>query len=593
MEHSDENARKRAEAAAAVTDWDQELKDIRSLYEPAPVLPPKKPAAPVKKAQKKRRPAYQPAPQYDHAVSEKESFFSRHRGALLIVLFVLIFALLLGVLCFALSKLKGDESKGDTILKHVSIAGVDVGGKTREEAEQALSNSFSQWEMVVSVNGTELVLSPQISGVTLDIPAAVAEAMEYGHAGSKLAQLEAYADSLSGSHSIGLLPYLELNRDGIRSRLDSLGDSFRQSAYSLSGEIPALSIELHNPLAQLPTLVLDLGCPGQGLDTDELMAQILAAYDEGKTYVEATAQVTTLLPQALDLDAVYQAVCMMPTKESYGCDFDIDSARAAVAAAQTGDVLRISMRYLEPLNADTSADFPDVLASCDTPHNQDANRNSNMELVCRMLNGLVIQPGEVFSFNEAVGERTMERGFLCASVYSNYSQAQPVGGGVIQNASALYVCAMLADLEILERESAQFQPGFVDPGMDAEVGWPGPDLKFRNNTGHPIKILCRLDESNLSTQLLGTDNRDYYVKMEYQISNFESPIVYQDVAAGTYENGAVIQRGVSGAYVQTYRCKYSTQTNECISRQPEAASNYPPTQTTVARVVSAPEEPAA
>ena len=47
MEHSDENTRKRAEAAAAVTDWDQELKDIRSLYEPAPVLPPK-PAAPAK-----------------------------------------------------------------------------------------------------------------------------------------------------------------------------------------------------------------------------------------------------------------------------------------------------------------------------------------------------------------------------------------------------------------------------------------------------------------------------------------------------------------------------------------------------------------
>ena len=592
MEHSDENARKRAEAAAAVTDWDQELKDIRSLYEPAPVLPPK-PAAPAKKAQKKRRPAYQPAPQYDHAVTEKESFFARHRTGILVALFALIFAFFLGMLCFAISKLSGSDSKGDTILKHVSIAGIDVGRMTREEAEQALRDSFSQWEMVVSVNGTELVLTPQISGVTLDIPGVVDEAMDYGHGGSKLAQLEAYADSLSGSHDIGLLPYLELNREGIRSRLDGLGDSFRQSAYSLSGEFPALSIDQHNPMAQLPTLVLDLGCPGQGLDTDALMAQILAAYDEGKTYVEAAAQVTTLLPQALDLDAVYQAVCMMPSKESYGCDFDVDSAKAAVDAAQTGDVLRISMRYLEPLNAATSADFPDVLSSCDTPHNQDVNRNSNMELVCQMLNGLVIQPGEVFSFNEAVGERSMERGFLCASVYSNYSQAQPVGGGVIQNASSLYLCAMLADLEILERESAQFQPGFVDPGMDAEVGWPGPDLKFRNNTDHPIKILCRLDDSSLSTQLLGTDNRDCYVKMEYQISNFESPIVYQDVAAGTYENGAVIQRGVSGAYVQTYRCKYSTQTNECISREPEAASNYPATQTTVARVVSAPEEPAA
>lgn len=591
MEHSDENARKRAEAAAAVTDWDREFADIRSLCETAPVLPPK-PTAPAKKAQKKRRPAYQPAPQYDHAVSEKESFPERHRGILLIGLFVLIFALLLGVLCFALSKLKGSEGKGDTILRHVSIAGVDVGGMTYQEAEQAISDQFSQWEMAVCVNGTELVLSPQISGVTLDIPAAVAQAMEYGHAGNRLAQLEAYANSLSGSHDIGLLPYLELNRDGIRSQLDGLADSFRQSSYSLSGEFPALNLEQHNSLTPLPTLVLDLGCPGQGLDTDEMMEQILTAYDKGKTQVEITAQVTTQQPQTLDLDAIYQTVCILPTIESYGCDFDLGSARAAMAAAQPGDVLRISMRYVEPLNADTSADFPDVLASCDTPHNQDASRNSNMELVCQMLNGLVIQPGEVFSFNEAVGERTMERGFLCASVYSNYSQAQPVGGGVIQNASALYLCALLADLEILERESAQFQPGFVDPGMDAEVGYPGPDLKFRNNADHPIKILCRLDDTSLSTQLLGTDNRDYCVKMEYQITNLESPIVYQDVAAGSCENGTVIQYGVSGAYVQTFRCKYSTQTNECISRESEASSHYPTTQTIVARVVSAPEEAA-
>ena len=460
---------------------------------------------------------------------------------------------------------------------------------TREEAQQAVEARFAQWEMSVTVNGTQILLPPQVSSAQLDAAAVVDRALLFGREGGKLQQIEAYANALSESQTIGLLPYLTLDRDAIRGELNRLDDSFRQSSHSLSGSLPSLDAQSFDPSVPLPSLVLDLGCPGGAVDKDALMEQILGAYDEGKQKLEITSAVAEQHPQALDLDAVYAAVSVAPSKDSYGIDFDLENARAIVAAAKPGDMLRIPLRYVQPLSANVTTDFPDVLSACETIHNDDSRRNANMELVCQMLNGTVITPGEIFSFNAAIGERTMERGFLSASAYSNYSYAQPIAGGIIQNASSLYLCAMLADLEIVERESAQFKPGFVNPGMDAEVGWPGPDLKFRNNTDYPIQIFCQLEEEHLVTQLLGTETKDYYVAMEYEISNFESPIVYQDVAPGTYQNGTVISYGVSGAYVQTFRCKYSRQTGECISRLPEDTSNYPTSQTVVARVTAPPE----
>jgi len=91
----------------------------------------------------------------------------------------------------------------------------------------------------------------------------------------------------------------------------------------------------------------------------------------------------------------------------------------------------------------------------------------------------------------------------------------------------------------------------MDYGLDATVSWNGPDFQFRNNTHFPIKIAAEVSDGFVKVTILGTEERDYYVKMESQASWGDKYI-----------------------YAKSYKCKYDRKTDELISRELEARSNY-------------------
>ncbi len=121
-----------------------------------------------------------------------------------------------------------------------------------------------------------------------------------------------------------------------------------------------------------------------------------------------------------------------------------------------------------------------------------AGRSQNVSLSCQAINGLIIQPGEVFSFNEASGPRTEERGYKIAPIFVGKKVVPGRGGGVCQTSSTLYNCVLEAGLEVLERHPHSLPVAYVAAGRDATVSWEGADLKFRNNKEVPIKILARV-----------------------------------------------------------------------------------------------------
>ena len=244
----------------------------------------------------------------------------------------------------------------------------------------------------------------------------------------------------------------------------------------------------------------------------------------------------------------------------------------------------------ESLEADL---FRDVLAYAHTDHTWNSNRTRNLELACEAIDGYILKPGAVFSFNETVGERTAEKGYKAATVYSGMESVQELGGGVCQVASTLYYCTLYADLEVVSRAVHTFSVDYVPMGMDATVYWGSLDYQFRNNTDYPIKINASVHDGYVDIEFIGTDTKDYYVKMDYVVLSKDPwETKEKEITDGSYEDGETITTPYTGYTVDTYKYKYDKETDELISEAFEAHSEYARRDTVVA-VVPRPAAPPA
>lgn len=145
----------------------------------------------------------------------------------------------------------------------------------------------------------------------------------------------------------------------------------------------------------------------------------------------------------------------------------------------------------------------EIIASFQTSATSDSNRDQNLKLACEAINGIVVEPGEEFSFNEATGRRTTEKGYLPATAYVNGAAVQAPGGGVCQVSTTLYNAVVSAGLDSTERSAHTYAAKYVDPGADAAVSYGGPDFCFVNNSEYPVKILASAENADVSVSLLG------------------------------------------------------------------------------------------
>lgn len=122
--------------------------------------------------------------------------------------------------------------------------------------------------------------------------------------------------------------------------------------------------------------------------------------------------------------------------------------------------------------------------------NSSANRINNITLSCSSINGRVLTPGQVFSFNGVVGQRTTQRGYKVAPVYSGNKVVTGVGGGICQTSTTLYNAACDSGMQVLERHHHTLPVHYIASGRDATVSWGTADFKFRNNKDYPVKILA-------------------------------------------------------------------------------------------------------
>lgn len=487
----------------------------------------------------------------------KETLRSR-KG--LIIGIVIMALVLLGLLA-AFLVCRANDPHDNRIVSGVSIAGVDVGGMTKGEARKAVKaavgDRYSTTDFVVTLPGREIRFTPADTGAKLNIRSAVKDAYRFGR------EWLIDAETLT----VDLREHLGLNTTHIRMVLDTYAAGFNgvytETTYSLQGEMPELAMDRFDPEAPGQSIVVQVGTPGLVIDMEGLYQQILDAYNACEFSVNCDLESASAIPAPLSAEALLAEFGIDPVNASintetysaipgsYGYGFDVQRAQVQLNAAGYGNTVSISMEPITPEITEENVFFQDRIGYCETKHTDDENRNTNLQLVCDILTGYILQPGEEFSFNDAVGERTEERGFLPAPAYSGTRLVDQYGGGVCQTSSTLYNCALLADLEITNRVSHGYAVRYLPIGLDATVNWGTTDFKFRNNSNYPIMLGGEVSDGMLKMWILGVDDKDYYVKMES---------VYSSEKKVTY--------------AASYRCKYDKETDELISRELEAHSTY-------------------
>lgn len=137
-----------------------------------------------------------------------------------------------------------------------------------------------------------------------------------------------------------------------------------------------------------------------------------------------------------------------------------------------------------------------------TKYNAKSQRGTNLHLACEYMNGTVIMPGQLFSYNNAVGRRTSDRGFKIAHVYSGGQVVDGMGGGICQISSTLYVAMMIAGIPATEHHFHSLPVDYLKPNLDATVSWGDLDLQFINPYDYPIQILSQANDGIASISIV-------------------------------------------------------------------------------------------
>ncbi len=442
-----------------------------------------------------------------------------------------------------------------TTLPKVYVGDIFVGGMSSDEVNAVLEEN--NWDERVDTAlrvklpaNVSFKVDSCLSGAKLSRERAVEEAMSYGHDGNWYENLYRFLLNHIGPVDITIVGQ-SIDGDYLRSRIaegvSKLNKATQDQDYKVDEKDEVLRIRK--------------GAGQIQLDEDGLYDQIVSALKADLTEISYTQLVGTI--EMPDFQAIYDELAVEPQDAQFtetfdvisevkGCWFDTVEAGELWKAAQPGDMVEVPLDITYP---ETTAEslrsmlYRDKLGSQTTYYTWSTdNRISNIKKVAEKLNGHIMMPGEVFSYNEYVGQRTAEAGFLEAGAYDNGEVVQEIGGGICQVSSTLYCAIMFAQLETVERTNHYFKVDYLDYGLDATVSWPSPDFKFKNSRDYPVKIVayCNDEDKSLTIEIWGTDVDGSYVELRTT-----KLVVYDSV----YVNTAV------GYGVSAYRTVYDAEGN--------------------------------
>ncbi len=503
---------------------------------------------------------------------------------------LLVCAVLLAVLALSYAGLCFYVALSGRILPNVSVGRLDVGGRTEPAASAQIDSAFRIALAQVSVpltygeNG-----QAEIPGTcfTPDADAAARAAFQVGREG------------FPAGYGFRLLKALFVPAQS--NVYLSLGDG----GPDLSALLDDLFAGQESPVTQTcwtqekATLRLTRGIPGLAYDRAQTKALLLASASNyladhlRETPLPIHVDPVATQPDPVDwqelaaqvrvdpVDAFIDPKTQKVIPSSPGLALDVKGAKALFDAAPAGGEVEIPLTVVEPevTTADLGGEeFPDLLGEATTQVNGSANRKKNVIRAAELVNGAILQPGDVFAYNETTGRRTAENGFFPAPAYVNGLTVNEYGGGVCQVSSTLYSATLLANLKIVERRNHSYVPGYLPNGLDATVSFGTQDYKFQNDRENAIKVVAFTVEKDdtlfLTTQIYGVNRDGSYVKMETEhLGSYAYSTVYKADASVPAGTTRVSVTPYTGAKTDSYRCVYAAD-GTLLSRTKEATSTY-------------------
>lgn len=376
---------------------------------------------------------------------------------------------------------------------------------------------------------------------------------------------------------------LRYNKTALRAFLDSMLDEGSTTVVD-----PYFEIDYENGM-----MTVYGGTDGWGVDINTFLSQLcsgLAASGGGNITVSCASG--NVSAQKLTASDIYDQAATKPVNaytttdragntiyhsEINGVDFSRSELEKVMAAGGSEWQIPVSVTYPEINLKDVKKyTFPDLLASYYTYYaTGDVARSHNLSLAAEHINSLILEPGEQFSFNEVVGERTAANGFRKAGVYAGEGNSEDYGGGICQTSSTLYYTCILANLQIDERKNHMYTVSYMTTaetrakvyGNDATVNWGWTDYKFTNSKEYPIRIDFVAKGGILTCEIRGTAD-GYTSDLKYETLEV-LPYKVKYLPAGNKD-----QAGKSGYRVNVYRVIYKDGVE--IDRRLESQNRYLP-----------------
>lgn len=411
------------------------------------------------------------------------------------------------------------NATNSNIIRGIKINNIEVSGLTKTEAEEKLESIVNKiiGEQIVLKHGEyETIVTLKQMELNVDVREKVYEACTIGRDKNIIANNYKILKTMIFGENIDFnITYNEEIVSSIFNTLDEeWEDKFIDNGYYIEEE----------------KLIIVKGTKGVVIDEEALQEKINEAVRqkiEGKEIADIEIPVIIKTPEEIDVERIRNEIYKEAKDASYdeststlythvnGVDFAISIDEAKDILKEDKEEYIIPLEITKPnITTDKLGEeaFPEKLASFSTRYDaSNTNRATNLELSCKAIDGTILLPGDIFSFNGVVGARTKAKGYLMAGAYSNGELIESYGGGVCQTSSTIYNAALYANLEIVERYNHSAVVGYVDPGRDATVSYGVRDFKFKNSRTYAIKLKASAKNGILTIEIWGIPEKEEYV----------------------------------------------------------------------------------
>ncbi len=500
-------------------------------------------------------------------IDEKEN---KKRKALAIFINISVIALILMIFSTIFAIIQANKI---TIAKGVSIKNIDVSNLTYEEARAKLEEALN---IEISVNidlkykDYSYTMKPEEISLKYDIENALNEAYQVGR-GSSI---------IKNNYNIIFTAFKNKNID---FEFDYNEEELDKVVDYVSTNVPDLIMQ-YSYYIEENELIINPGTDGIQVNKDNLKEKIkndISNRDLAKLindYKNSSIDIPyeNVKAEKIDIDKIYGEVHSEPknayyTQATETTDFaiypDTDGIDFAVSMEEAKNIISQEgvTEYIIPLNrkkADVTINdigieaFPHKISSFPTKYDaSNINRSENLRIAASKINGTVLMPGQMFSFNTVVGERTIAEGYKNAAIYSDGQVVDGLAGGICQISSTLYNAVLLANLQIDERHNHSFTTSYVKPGRDATVVYGVKDFKFTNNRNYPIKIEAIVANGVATFNIYGIKEKNEYTVKILPVVTETVPYTVQTIQDPSLPAGkiAISQAGASGCKVTTYK----------------------------------------